>query len=59
MQTVQLDVFVPVLLIGTIDFCHFIPLSLTLTFPGSQKHGTKQNLMVSFSPTLSTEQDEM
>ena len=26
MQTVQLDLFIPVMRIGTVDFCHFIPL---------------------------------
>ena len=36
-KTVQPNVFIHVLLIDTIDCCHFIPLSLTLTLPGGHK----------------------
>ena len=36
-RTVQSNFFIPVLLIGTIDFYHFIPFSLTLTLPGGHK----------------------
>ena len=39
-------------LMGTIDFYHFIPLSLTLSVPGGHKVNAKQNLLVSFSTTL-------
>ena len=52
MHTVLPNVFIPALLIGTIDFCHFIPLSLTLSLPGAHKGSMKQNLLGSFSPTL-------
>ena len=38
--------------ICTINFYHFIPLSLTLTLPGGHKVSTKQNLLASFSRTL-------
>ena len=38
--------------IGTIDFYHFIPLSLTLTLAGGRKVSTKQNLLASFSETF-------
>ena len=48
-QTVQQIFFTPAMLIGTMDFCHFIPLSLTLTLPGGHKVSTKQNLLASFS----------
>ena len=44
--------FLAAMLIGTIDFCHFIPLSMALTLAGSHKVSTKQNLLASFSPTL-------
>ena len=37
----------PARLIGTIDFYHFIPLSLTLTLPGGHKVSAKQNLLAS------------
>ena len=33
-QTVQSNFFIPAMLVGTIDFYHCIPLSLTLTLPG-------------------------
>ena len=42
----------PTLLISTIGFYHFVPLSLTLTLPGGHKVISKQNLLDSFSPTL-------
>ena len=38
---------------GTIDFYHFIPLSLTLTFPEGHKVSAKPNLLALFSHTLS------
>ena len=38
------------MLIATIDFYHFIPLSQNLTLPGSHKVSAKQNLMASFLP---------
>ena len=52
MQTFQPTFFIPALLIGTIGFYHFIPLSLTLTLPGGHKVSTKQNLLASFSHTF-------
>ena len=51
-QTVQPVLFIPAMLIGSIDFYHFIPLSLTLTLGGGHKISTKQNLLASFSRTL-------
>ena len=33
---------------GTIDFYHFIPLSLALTLPGGHKVSAKQNVLASF-----------
>ena len=35
------------MLVGTIDFYHFIPLSLTLTLAGVDKVSVKQNLTTS------------
>ena len=51
-QTVQPDLFMPAMFIGTIDFYHFIPLSLTLNLPWNHKVSMKQNLLASVSPTL-------
>ena len=42
----------PAMFLGTIDFNHFIPLSLTLTLPGGHKVSAKQNLLASFSCLL-------
>ena len=52
MKTVQPNLFIVSMLIGTIDFCHLIPLLLTWTLPGGHKISTKQNLLASFSHTL-------
>ena len=42
----------PAVLIGTINFYHFIPLSVTLTLAGGHKVSNKQNLLVAISSTL-------
>ena len=63
-------VFIPALLLGIIDFYYFIPLSLTLTLfggvgegwgwgRGSHKVSTEQNLLLSFSLSFLTVQDEI
>ena len=44
--------FIAAMLIGTIDFYHFVPLSLILILPGGHKVNAKQNLLSSFSQTL-------
>ena len=44
-QTVHPIVFIPAMLIGTIDFYHFRSLSLTLTLSGGHKVSTMQNLL--------------
>ena len=49
MQTFQPNYFIPAMLIGTIDFHHLKPLSLTLTLPMSDKVSAKQNLLAWFS----------
>ena len=54
MQSVHPDLFIPVTLIGTIDFYHFIPLLMT-TFPGGHKVRAKQNLLASFYPNFSSD----
>ena len=51
MQTIQPNFFIPAILIGTIDFYHFVSL-LTLTSPRGHKVSMKLNLLASFSPTL-------
>ena len=51
-QTVHSNFFIPVMLLDTIDFYHFIPLSLTLTLPGGHKVSAKQNLLASFSQNI-------
>ena len=53
-QNVLPNLFIPAMLIVTIDFYHFIPLSLTLTSPTCHKVSAKQNLLASFSHTLFT-----
>ena len=46
--------FIPAMLIGTIDFHHFMPLSVAfnLTLAGGHKVSVKQNLLTPFSHTL-------
>ena len=44
-QTFQPNCVMPVMLIGAIDFYHFILLSLTLVFPGGHKVSAKQNIL--------------
>ena len=52
MQTVQPNLFIPAMLIGTIDFYNVMLLSLTLTVPGSHNVSAKYNLSAAFSYTL-------
>ena len=40
------------MLIGTIDFYHFILLSLTITLTWDHKVSAKQNLSATFYPTF-------
>ena len=49
------------MLTDTIDFYHFIPLSVsvTLILAGGSKVSTKENLLVSFPHTFSTDEDEI
>ena len=54
MQTVQPNFVIPAMLTGTIDFYHFILLSLTLTLPGGHKVSAKRNLLASFSSVFSS-----
>ena len=58
-QTVPPNSFIPAILIGTIDFYHFIPLSLTLTLPRGHTISAMQNLMALFSQHFSSDQDEI
>ena len=41
MQTFPPNFLIPAMLIDTIDFCHSIPLSPTLTLPGGHKVSLK------------------
>ena len=52
-QTVEPNFFIPAMLSSTIDLYHFLPLVMTLTWPGGHKVSAKQNLLASFSPALS------
>ena len=61
-ETLRLDIarkgvnqffFIPAMLISTIDSYHFVPLSLTLTLPGGHRVSVMQNLLTSFSGTIS------
>ena len=56
-QTFQAIFFIPAMLIGTINFYHFIPLSVTLTLSGGHKVSAKQNLLRFFVTRFSTDQD--
>ena len=40
-------IFLPAMLIRTIAFYHYVPLSLTLTLPGGHKVSAKQNVLAS------------
>ena len=51
-QTYQLNSVTPAMLIGTIDYYHFTPLSVTLSLAGGFKVKAKQNLLASFFCTL-------
>ena len=58
-QPFQPHFFTPVMLIGTIDFYHFIPRSRTLTLPTGHKVSAKQTSWLHFLTHFSTDQDEM
>ena len=58
-QTVLPNLFIPAMLISTIDFYHFIPCSLTLTLPGGHKVNAKQKLLALFSYRPFIDQDEI
>ena len=52
MQTFQPDVCTPAMLIGTVDYYYFIPLSLTLSLLGGHKVNAMRNILASFSCTF-------
>ena len=52
MQTVQPNFLIPAMLVGSVDFYHFIPLSVTMTSAGGHKVSTKQDLLASFCGTF-------
>ena len=55
MQTVQPNVFIPGMLIGTIGFYHFILLSL----PGGHKVSMNKTCCLHFLTLFSSDQDEI
>ena len=59
MQTVQPNFFIPAILIGTIDFYHFIPISLTMTLPRGYKVSANKTFWLHFPPHCSSDQDEI
>ena len=44
----------PEMLICTIDFCHYMPLFVTLILPGGHKDSTKQSFWLHFLPQFSS-----
>ena len=51
-QSFQPMFFIPAMLIGTIDFYHFIPLSVTLIMAEVHKVSSKQDLLALFTHTF-------
>ena len=51
-KTLALDIvnqiFIPTVILGITDFCHFMLLSLTLTFARGHEVSVKQNLLAFF-----------
>ena len=54
-QTFQPNMFILAMLIGTIHFCHIIPLSVALTLAWGHQVRRKQNFLIH----ISTEKDEI
>ena len=59
MQAFQPNFFMHAMLVGTISFYHLIPFSLILTLSWCHKVSIKVNLLISFSGTILTDQDDM
>ena len=60
MQTFRPIFFIPAMLIGTIDFYHFIPLPLTLTLPGFTRSAQSKTSWLHFlTHIFLTDQDEI
>ena len=59
LKTFQPHFFTLALVIGTVNFYHFIPLSMTLTLVGGHKISAEQNLLVSFFAHFSIDQEEI
>ena len=58
-QIFQRNIFIPAMPIGTVEFYHFIPLSLILTLTGDLKVNAKQKLLAYFLAHFSAVQDEI
>ena len=54
MQTFQPIFLIPAMLIGTIDFYHFIPISLTLTLAGVTRSAQSKTSWIYFLAHFST-----
>ena len=59
MQSFQPNSFITAMFISTIDFCHFVPLSVALILASGHKLSRKQNLSAYFFPHIPTEWDEI
>ena len=57
--TVQPNLIIPAICIGSIDLFHFILLLQTLTLPWGHKINVKQNLLPSFLAHFSSDQNKI
>ena len=57
-QTAEPNVFIPAMLMGTIDFYHLVLLSLTLTLPGVTRPALSKTYLLHFLAHFSSSQDE-
>ena len=46
-------------LLGTVDFFHFMPRSLTMTLAGDHKFSAEENVLLHFLVHVLTDQDEV
>ena len=59
-QNVQPSYFLPAMLIGTIEFCHVVPQSLTLILAGGTRSAQRKPCFgFIFSDSFSSNQDEV
>ena len=58
-QTLQLNLFISAVLLRTIDFSHFIPLSLILTLAGVMRSAESKSIWLYFLSYFSSDKDEI